>query len=56
LKIIFHERYFCGPKGKLKPWKDIAGMMNLSAQGCINIHDRAVKELNQKIDNEKIKF
>tara|TARA_R110000782_G_scaffold114194_1_gene204304 strand:- start:210 stop:812 length:603 start_codon:yes stop_codon:yes gene_type:complete len=56
LKIIFHERYFCGSKGKLKPWKDIARMMNLSAQGCINIHDRAIKELSQKIDNEKIKF
>ena len=56
LKIIFHERYFCGERGKLKPWKDVAKKINLSAQGCINIHDKAVRELNQKIDNEKIKF
>lgn len=56
LKIIFHERYFCGKRGKLKPWKEVADILNLSAQGCINIHDKAVLELNQKIDNEKIKF
>ena len=53
---IFHERYFCGKRGKLKPWKDVARKINLSAQGCINIHDKAIKELSSKIDNEKIKF
>jgi len=56
LKIIFHERYFCGKRGKLKPWKEVARKINLSAQGCINIHDKAIKELSYKIDNEKIKF
>ena len=56
LKIIFHERYFCGKSGKLKPWKEVARKMNLSAQGCINIHNKAIKELSLKIDNEKIKF
>ncbi len=56
LKTIFHERYFCGKRGKLKPWKDVARKINLSAQGCINIHDKAIKELSSKIDNEKIKF
>lgn len=56
LKVIFHERYFCGKGGKLKPWKEVAKKINLSAQGCINIHDKAIKELNHKIDNEKIKF
>ena len=56
LKIIFHERYFCGNRGKLKPWKQVAEKVNLSAQGCINIHNRAIKELKSKIKNEKIKF
>jgi len=56
LKVIFHERYFCGKGGKLKPWKEVARKINLSAQGCINIHDKAIKELSHKIDNEKIKF
>jgi len=56
LKTIFNERYFCGERGKLKPWKEVADILDLSAQGCINIHDKAILELSQKIDNEKIKF
>jgi hypothetical protein len=56
LKTIFHERYFCGEGGKLKPWKEVAKTIKLSAQGCINIHDRAIKELSHKINNETIKF
>ena len=56
LKVLFHERYFCGKRGKLKPWKEVAKKINLSAQGCINIHDKAIKELSHRIDNEKIKF
>jgi len=30
--------------------------VNLSAQGCINIHDKAIKEIKSKIENEKIKL
>ena len=56
LKIIFNERYFGGSQGKLKPWKQVAQKVNLSAQGCINIHNRAIKELKNKIKNEKVKF
>jgi len=56
LKIIFKERYFGGKQGKLKPWKQVAEKVNLSAQGCINIHNRAVLELKNRIKNEKIKF
>ena len=56
LKTIFKERYFKGKRGKLKPWKLVAEKVNLSAQGCINIHDKAIKEFKNKIDNEKIKL
>lgn len=56
LRTIFHQRYFCGRKGKLKPWKEVARTLNLSAQGCINIHNKAIQEINLKIENEKIKF
>ena len=56
LKVIFHERYFCGRRGKLKPWKEVAEKVGLSAQGCINIHNRAITDLKNKIKNEKIKF
>lgn len=56
LQTIFHQRYFCGRGGKLKPWKEVAEKLKLSAQGCINIHDKAIKELKYKINNETIKF
>tara|TARA_R110002020_G_scaffold92416_7_gene223781 strand:- start:7746 stop:8342 length:597 start_codon:yes stop_codon:yes gene_type:complete len=56
LKVIFHERYFGGKQGKLQPWKQVAQKVSLSAQGCINIHNKALKELKNKIKNEKIKF
>jgi|TARA_R100000482_G_C5064477_1_gene118581 DNA-directed RNA polymerase specialized sigma subunit len=56
LKTIFHERYFCGKRGKLKPWKEVGRKINLSAQWCITIHDKAIQEFSHKIENEKIKF
>jgi len=56
LKTIFNERYFNGKGCKLKPWKLVAEKVNLSAQGCINIHDKAIKEIKSKIENEKIKL
>lgn len=56
IKTIFYERYFCGEKGKLKPWKQIAEQVNLSTQGCINIHNKTLKEFKNKIKNEKIKL
>ena len=56
VKTIFYERYFCGEKGKLKPWKKIADKINLSTQGCINIHNKTLNEFKKKIQNEKIKF
>lgn len=56
VKTIFYERYFCGEKGKLKPWKKIADKIKLSTQGCINIHNRTLNEFKKKIQNEKIKL
>jgi len=56
VKTIFYERYFCGERGKLKPWKEIADKVDLSTQGCINVHDRTIKEFRTRIKNEKIKF
>tara|TARA_R110000765_G_scaffold116229_5_gene209362 strand:- start:967 stop:1554 length:588 start_codon:yes stop_codon:yes gene_type:complete len=56
LKTIFKERYFEGKGSKLKPWKLVAEKVNLSAQGCINIHNKAIEDIQNKIDNEKIKL
>jgi hypothetical protein len=51
VKVIFQERYFGGEKGKLKTWKNISEQIGLSAQGCINIHDRTLKEFQKQIKN-----
>jgi len=56
LKTIFKERYFEGRGGKLKPWKLVAEKVGLSAQGCINIHNKAIEDIQNRIDNEKIKL
>jgi hypothetical protein len=38
------------------PWKNIGNKLNLSIQGCINIHNSALKdirkELKEEINNE----
>jgi len=49
VKIIFKDRYFGGEKGKLTTWKKIGEKLNLSAQGCINIHDKTLKEFQRQV-------
>lgn len=49
VKIIFKERYFGGERGKLSTWKKIGDKIGLSAQGCINIHDRTLLEFQKQI-------
>jgi len=51
---IFNERYFSDERKKLKPWKEIAKKMNLSIQGCIDIHNRTIEQFKKKITNESI--
>ena len=51
---IFKERYFSGNTKKLKPWKAIAKEIGLSIQGCIDIHEKAIKQFKKKIQNDPI--
>jgi RNA polymerase sigma factor (sigma-70 family) len=44
VRKIVQMRYKDGAKYKLTPWKQIAKVLNLSIQGCINIHKRFIKE------------
>lgn len=46
---IFRMRYEDGHNYKLLPWKDIAPNVNLSIQGCINVHDGVVKDIKKKL-------
>ena len=47
---IFSMRYFDPDDDKISSWKKISNELNMSIQGCINIHNRFIK----KIKNKKI--
>ena len=49
---IFEMRYIIGSKNKVMPWKKIGDAMNLSIQGCINIHNSAIEDIQQQLCNE----
>ena len=49
---IFHLRYIDGDKNKVMPWKKVCPHVNLSVQGCINIHDRAIKKLKIRLKKD----
>ena len=46
-KELFRQRYFT--EDTVKPWREIAPSMNLSIQGCINIHNSTLKKLSKSI-------
>ena len=46
IEKIFRMRYF-SQKKKLTPWRKIAKELDLSIQGCINIHNLAFKKLKK---------
>lgn len=50
-KDLFMERYFS--QNKVKPWSEIAPKMNLSIQGCINIHNSALKNISKIIRSNR---
>lgn len=39
---------------KLVPWKIAARKLNLSIQGCINIHDRFIEKVKNKLDENYV--
>ena len=46
---IFRLRYIEGENNKVMPWKKIAKKLDLSIQGCINIHNNFVLRIKNKI-------
>jgi RNA polymerase sigma factor (sigma-70 family) len=50
VKKIFQLRY-SGDK-KLTPWRKVSKKMNLSIQGCINIHNSALKKISKNLKNK----
>jgi len=49
---IFHLRYVEGNKNSVMPWKSISSIMKMSIQGCINLHNSALKQFRNKIRKE----
>jgi RNA polymerase sigma factor (sigma-70 family) len=47
VKIIFKMRY--GQGKKITPWKKIAKKLDLSIQGCINIHNKHLTEIKKYV-------
>lgn len=56
-KKIFQLRYFEGKSNKLMPWKQVGEHkeVQLSIQGCINIHNRYLKKFQNQNKNQKRK-
>jgi len=46
---IFNMRYVEGSKNKVMPWKQVSQRIDMSIQGCINIHDSTVEKLKIKL-------
>ena len=52
---IFEMRYIIGEKNKVMPWKEISKELNMSIQGCINIHNSAIEEFKLELkDNNYV--
>lgn len=49
VKKIFYLRYVVGKNNSVMPWKNVSNQLGMSIQGCINIHNAAIKNLKYKI-------
>jgi DNA-directed RNA polymerase specialized sigma subunit len=50
---IFHLRYFGSEGRKMLPWKEVAKHVSLSAQSCINIHNKTLEIFKNRVKNEQ---
>lgn len=49
---IFRLRYIDGEKNKVMPWNKVCKFVDLSIQGCINIHDKAIKKIRKELNKD----
>lgn len=49
---IFKLRYIDPEGNKVTSWKNIGSELNLSIQGCINIHNKAIKKIKKQLEKE----
>jgi len=49
VKKIFKLRYVDPKHNKLTPWKKVSSELSMSIQGCINIHNSAIKVIRKEL-------
>ena len=49
---IFEMRYITGEKNKVMPWKKISEELDMSIQGCINIHNSAIEKFEIELKDK----
>ena len=49
---VFKMRYSDPEGNKLTPWRTISDKLNLSIQGCINIHNRTIEKIKRELNKE----
>lgn len=49
---IFKMRYIDPSNNKVTPWKFIGESLNLSIQGCINIHNKAISKIKKELSKD----
>lgn len=47
---LMRLRYEQGDGNKTLPWREVAPEVGLSIQGCINVHDSAIQDLQKKLN------
>ena len=52
---IFKLRYVDGQKNKVMPWRRIAEKLDMSIQGCINIHNKLINTIKTKYEQSNTK-
>tara|TARA_B100000287_G_C20581328_1_gene760439 strand:- start:689 stop:1291 length:603 start_codon:yes stop_codon:yes gene_type:complete len=50
VKRIFKLRYIDPKFNKLTPWKNVSRELKMSIQGCINIHNAAIKVIRKELN------
>ena len=49
---IFKMRYIGINTNKVTPWKQIGDSLNLSIQGCINIHNKTISKIKKELSKD----
>ena len=49
---IFQLRYIDGEKNKVMPWNKVCKFVDLSIQGCINVHNKAIKRIKEELSKD----